>query len=99
MEVGAWHGGSGTYGIRIGAPNRREHFDPAWKKVEIEMDGVSHEFGLTPGFWKDCPEIRDRGEPRLRRWLERHRSVPWPKGNPPRMELVPLGRGRFRLVP
>lgn len=99
MKVTAWHGGTWTYGIRIGKANRKLYFKPVWESVTIEIGGKEHRFALTPGFWRECPEIRDSGEPVLRRWLESHFSVPWPTGNPPHMQLVPAGDRRFRLVP
>ena len=99
MRVSAWHDGGGTYGIRVGRGNRDAFFDPTWSMIEVEMDEDIQCFHLTPGFWNDCPEFRDRGVPLIRDWLRRHRTLPWEKGHPPRAELVPLGGGRFRLVP
>jgi hypothetical protein len=32
------------------------------------------------------------------RGLRRHRMLEWPMGDPPRMELIPLGGNRFRLA-
>ena len=59
---------------------------------------VSSTASLTPGFWRRCPEFRDCGPPVIRDWLQRHRTLDWPRRNPPRFELVPLGGGQFRLV-
>jgi hypothetical protein len=106
MEVSGWFGGrskgsrdpaEGTFGIRVGMANRQRHFDPAWTEIEVEMDGRCEVFCLTPGFWRGCPEFRDRGTPRIREWLQRYRSLTWDRGRPPRMSLIPLGDNRFRL--
>jgi hypothetical protein len=98
MRASAWNDGGSTYGIRVGATNRVRYFDPTWKSIEVELDGRWHRFTLTPGFWKKCPEFRDRGQPIIRAWLERHRSLTWPYRHPPTVELIPLGTGRFRLA-
>ncbi len=98
MEASAWSSGSGTFGIRVGFPNRTLHFDRLWTEIEVEIDGQPHRFALTPGFWNKCPEFRDSGSTAIRDWLRRHHTLDWPTGQPPRFQLVPLGEGRFRLV-
>jgi hypothetical protein len=98
MQASAWNDGASTYGIRVGLPNRDAYFDPTWTEIEVEIDGQSHLFALTPGFWQQCPEFRDRGSPVIREWLRLHYTLDWPSGDPPRFELVPLGGNRFRLV-
>ena len=98
MRASAWNDGKSTYGIRVGKPNRDKYFNSDWETIEVELDGRFHTFNLTPSFWRDCPEFRDRGRPIIREWLRRHHSLRWPRGQPPRFELVPLGGGRFRLL-
>ena len=95
MHVSAWRGGSGTYGLRVGVKNRGAFFNRAWNEIELEIDGEIHRVGITAGFWKDCPEVRD---PVIRTWLREHRTLEWPKGHPPKMELVPRGKNRFELL-
>jgi hypothetical protein len=97
MQATAWSNGGGTYGIRVGFSNRQKFFDRGWTGIEIEIDGEVHQFATQGGFWRQCPEIRDTGEPVIREWLRQHRTLKWRKGDPPRMELVPLGENRFRL--
>ena len=89
MEASAWSSGSGAFGIRVGVPNRDQHFDPSWTEIEVEIDGQPRTFALTPGFWNKCPEFRDSGGTVIR---------DWPTGEPPRFQLLPLGGGRFRLI-
>lgn len=98
MQVKAWCNGGLAYGIRIGIRNRDHHFQRDWCEIEVELDGTSHSFRLTPGFWRSCPEFRDAGAPVIRRWLERRGALTWPSGKPPRFELVSMGLARFRLV-
>jgi hypothetical protein len=98
MEVSAWRNGR-TYGIRVGVSNRQRFFDPLWEWIEVEIDGEPHNFRLTPGFWRRCPEFRDAGATVIQDWLRRNYEIPWPKGRPPRFTLEVAGGQRFRLRP
>jgi hypothetical protein len=99
MQASAWNDGANTYGIRVGIPNRDAYFQRGWSEIEVEMDGRLHRFRLTPGFWHKCPEFRDRGTPVIREWLWRHYTLPWPRGKPHPVQLIPLDGCRFRLLP
>ena len=99
MEVRAWFNGQSTYGIRVGIPNRDRYFDCKWTLIEVEIDGHFHEFALTPGFWKKCPEFRDSGGTVLRDWLQKLDKYCWTACHPPRFQLQPLDGTRFRLSP
>lgn len=47
-------------------------------------------------FWGDtCRELISAD---LGRWLLDRGFAPWPKGNPPKFALEPLGNARFRLL-
>ncbi|HZY90044.1 MAG TPA: hypothetical protein VFE78_34805 [Gemmataceae bacterium] len=98
MQASAWSNGGGTYGIRVGVTNRDEFFDKGWTEIEVEVEGRLYRFPLTDGFWNHCPEIRDSGAPVIREWLRHHQALNWPKGDPPQVELIPLGGHRFRLM-
>lgn len=95
MKVTAWNGGNSTYGIRVGFPNRTQYFEPTWTEIEVEVDGQTHHFSLTPGFWNHCPEFRS---PIIREWLRGQDLLTWPRSQPPVFELHPLGGNRFRLA-
>lgn len=99
MIVKAWHNGSGVYGITIGVPNRNKYFNSTWTEVKVELNGILHTFALTPGFWNDCPEFRDKGKPHIKKWLQEHKTLDWPKNQKPEMELIQIEASRFRLVP
>ena len=87
------------YGLRVGIPNRRQHFsDETWEWVEVEIDGVVRRYRLLGGFWRKCPEIRDDADRTIRGWVMRHHSLTWTPRNPPHVKLTPLGGRRFRLV-
>lgn len=99
MLVTAWNNGGDQYGIRVGKKNRDEYFHRDWQAVEVDVDGETFQFALTSGFWRNCPEFRDRGQPIIRNWLEKHKTLDWPKREPPQAQLTPLGDGKFRLLP
>lgn len=106
MRVTGWRGASvekqyRSYGVRIGIENRRAFFNndsEKWQKLTIENEnGDVIEAELTPGFWRDCPEIR---HPAFRDWFQAQGLIPWKNGSPPAFELSPLGEKdtkRFRL--
>lgn len=100
MVLTAWKGGKFenpaiSYGIRIGAGNRNQHFRSEWEIITIELDGYEVvQAGLTAGFWKKCPEIR---HPAFREFFRKKDVIPWPEGSPPTFELEPIGERCFRL--
>ncbi len=93
MIVKAWKGG--TYGISVGKPNARKYFSKDWDHIKVEIDGKFYRFKLSSTFWTTCPEFRGRPIPS---WLRSQGLIPWPKGNPPEFELIPLENNRFRLI-
>lgn len=97
MIASAWSNGGNTYGIRVGKHQRDAHFDATQPLVTVEVGGYVHEFRLSRSFWKDCPEIRDTGDPVLRRWLEHQGLLGWPPYSPPKVKLRVLSRNHFRL--
>lgn len=98
MKVTTWHG-SGVYGIRIGNANRDLYFNPSWTEIQVEMDGQLQTFGLSKGFWHKCPEFRDRGSSFIKDWLQKHKTLDWPRQQTPKMELIQLSANKFRLIP
>jgi len=99
MLVTAWNNGGDQYGIRVGKVNRGKYFSPSWNAIEVDVEGKLHQFALTSGFWRNCPEFRDSGQPIIKEWLTKHKTLNWPKGKPPQMQLMPLGSDKFRLLP
>ena len=70
------------------------YFQSNWKNIVVKIDNQFHAFRLTSTFWTTCPEIRGKA---IGQWLIKRKLAPWPYGNPPKVELVPLGGNRFRL--
>lgn len=101
MECSAWKNGnisSPTYGIRVGISNRDLYFNVNWNIIEVEIDGINYKFELTPGFWKDCPEFRDKGSIVIQEWLKKNHTLSWPYRQPPHMHLIPVNGNQFRLI-
>jgi hypothetical protein len=94
MRVSAWYNGKSTYGIYVGKWNRDKYFHSDIKEIEVMIDRHFYSFKLTSSFWNNCPEFRDRNEPVIREWLKHHCSLNWRHGQPPKMELVQIGKGR-----
>ena len=84
----------GYFGVRIKERDRERYFDPQWKSVEVELDGDFITVPLSRTFWTTCPELRREIDP----WLKSHAYIPYPKGYPPHLDLIPLGGDRFRLT-
>jgi len=101
MIVSGWSDGSPNnrtgagYGIRMSRRDRDEYFDPEWSSVTIELEGMGEtEANVRPSFWHRCTELR---KAKIGKWLLERGLAPWPRGKPPRVELVPAGERRFRL--
>ena len=97
MKVTAWSDGHSTYGIRVGKKLRDEYFETVWTEIEVEIEGHSHKFKLTRGFWNHCAEFRDSGSTVIRDWMNVKGVLNWQKGHPPRFELTHIDRNRFKL--
>ena len=96
MIVSAWTDGHGTYGLRVLAREVSLWFRPEWERVELELPDRAEAvpITLTESFWHGSPELRS---PQIRDFFVRHGLRKWPRNQPPRFELEPLGGGRFRL--
>jgi|ERR1700677_3888490 hypothetical protein len=80
-------------GLYVGSSNVRRYFSKRVTQIELQLDHLLIECGLSPGFWHDKPEIRD---PRLCVWLEsKQRSG---SGQTP-LAMTPSGHNSFILGP
>jgi hypothetical protein len=59
--------GSGVTGLLVGARNVRRYFPKKVSTIELQLDHLRIQCGLTPEFWRGEPEIHD---PRLCEWLD-----------------------------
>ena len=92
MLVTVWK--NGTYGIRVGKKNARQYFRRNTKSIEVKLDKRFHVFRLTRTFWTTCPEFRGMV---IGRWLKSRGLARWLKGHPPKLELISMGKHRFKL--
>jgi hypothetical protein len=102
MKVTVWKDSASekvgkTYGFRILHADRAAFFALDWIEIDVEIEGQVHRFELEKAFWTTCPEFRDRDGTIIREWLERNRTLTWEPRKPPKVDLLPLGSGRFRL--
>jgi hypothetical protein len=93
MKVTRWPNNGEWWGIRIslakdinGQNDREQYFDHSWASVKIEFDSKIVQPRLTPGFWKNCPELRNK---EIGEWVTKNDGI---------LHLLPLDGNRFRLT-
>jgi len=92
MEVSTWKGG--TYGIQVGKENAQKYFNKSWNNIKVKIENQFYTFDLSKTFWTTCPEFR--GGP-IPSWLKNIGLDKWPKNQPHRLILNPLGGNSFEL--
>lgn len=100
MIVSAWNNGDTVYGISIAVADRNRYFSHEWGNIQISIAGrpeITCE--LTPGFWRNCPEIRNHA---FRDWFEdlghvKNGQKNWESGKPPKFLLTLVGNNRCKL--
>jgi hypothetical protein len=96
MVVKTQSKGRGVTGLHVGASNVRRYFPKQVESIELLLDHLQIECGLTPDFWQDQPEIHD---PRLCAWLESRHLHGKPDRAPIPLAMIPAGKNSFRLQP
>lgn len=96
MLVKSQCSGNRITGIYVGATNVRRYFPRGVAAVDLQLDHLQIQCGLTPGFWRGDPEIRD---PRLSLWLELKQTQGAGRRNPFELAMTPMGENSFRLGP
>jgi hypothetical protein len=80
----------------VGVNNVRRYFPRHISVIELQLDHLQIQCGLSPDFWKGEPEIFD---PRLCAWLEsRHLHTKPNRASVP-LAMIPEGKNSFRLQP
>ena len=75
--------------------DRDMYFQNTWSSVIIELDnGDLLDVRLSASFWRGCIELRNA---KIGKWMLEQGLAPWPKGDPPKLKLEPIGNRRFRL--
>jgi hypothetical protein len=81
-------------GLHIGINNVRRYFPRRIAVIELHLDHLLIQCGLSPDFWHDRPEIHD---PRLCTWLEAKNFRGNSNRTPLPMAMIPTGDNSFRL--
>lgn len=83
-------------GLHVGASNARRYFPKNVSAIELQLDHLRIECGLTPDFWHGQPEIHD---PRLCAWLESKQFHGKSCRAPMPLDMVPSGENSFKIGP
>lgn len=103
MIVTAWNNGShhesdAGYGIKISVNDRDRFFNSRWKIVILELDGYHQPVKVNTNkksFWG--PKCRELISKDIGIWLRQNGLAPWPKGKPPKLEMIHLEANRFQV--
>jgi hypothetical protein len=96
MVVKTQSKGRSLTGLSVGASNVRRYFPRNVAVIELQLDHLQIQCGLSPDFWQDQPEIHD---PRLCAWLESKNFHARPDRTPIPMAMIPAGNNSFKLQP
>lgn len=98
MIVTGWSNGQTGFGFKVTTRDRDQYFEKNWKSVIVHLPtNEIVEVNIDkPSFWNGCRELISG---RFGRWLHDNQYAPWPKGKPPKFELVPVSERAFQLKP
>jgi hypothetical protein len=96
MVVQTQYDGFRVSGLYVGANNVKRYFSKRIQEVELQLDHLQIQCGLTARFWDGQPEIHD---PRLCDWLESKHFHEKPCRTPIPLALIPSGRNSFKVAP
>ena len=82
-------------GLYVGVNNVRRYFPKNIETIDLELDHLRIQCGLTPHFWKGEPEIHDQ---RLSAWLELKQFQGKLHGSS-MLAMIPSGNNSFILGP
>ena len=96
MVVRTYRKGHRMRGVEVGTVNVSRYFPREAAEIELLLDHLRIQCGLSPSFWQGDTEIRD---PRLSAWLESKNFNNRPGDAPVPLALIPSGKNCFRLQP
>ena len=96
MVVKTQSKGRSLTGLNVGVSNVRRYFPKNVAVIELQLDHLQIQCGLSPDFWQDQPEIHDA---RLCAWLESKNFHARPDRFPISMAMIPAGNNSFKLQP
>jgi len=88
--------GSEVTGLLVGARNVRRYFPKGVSVIELQLDHLQIQCGLSPEFWRGQPEIHDV---RLCEWLDFKVTHHMGERKEVRLAMTPAGKNVFRLRP
>lgn len=88
--------GGEVTGLHIGARNVRRYFPKGTRVIELQLDHLQIQCGLSPEFWNGRPEIHD---PRLCEWLDFKVARHTGEHKQVKLAMTPAGGSVFRLRP
>ena len=86
--------GGEVTGLRVGVRNVRRYFPRGVRVIELQLDHVQIQCGLSPEFWDGRPEIHD---PRLCEWLDFKIIHRLEERKEVTLAMTPAGKNTFRL--
>lgn len=86
--------GGEVSGLHVGARNVRRYFPKRIRVIEIELDGLHIQCGLSPEFWNGHPDIHD---PRLCEWLDFKVVRRMGERKQIRLAMTPAGKSVYKL--
>lgn len=81
-------------GLHVGARNVRRYFPKGVRVIELQLDHLEIQCGLSPEFWHGQPDIHD---PRLCEWLDFKIVHRLGERREVRLAMMPAGKNTFRL--
>jgi len=80
----------------VGAYNARRYFPKHVAAIELQLDHLRIQCGLSPEFWRGQPEIHDR---RLCAWLELKQFHGKSCRSSMPLAMIPSGENSYKLGP
>jgi hypothetical protein len=96
MVVKSQCNGHRVTGLYVGVNNVKRYFPRNIAAIDLQLDHLRIQCGLTPHFWKGQPEIHD---PRLCDWLESKQFQGKGCRNSMPLAMIPSGENSFILGP
>jgi hypothetical protein len=96
MVVKTQCNGHEVVGLVVGAYNARRYFPKDTSAIELELDHLRIECGLSPEFWNGQGEIHDR---RLCAWLQLKQNSAKCSRTPLPLDMIPSGQNSFKIGP
>jgi hypothetical protein len=96
----AWCNGSTGFGLKLAEADRNRFLKREWKTIELFLpdDETPAVVNIAkPSMWDgSCRELIHS---KIGHWFKAAGLYPWPKGEPPKVRIMPIGERAFRVIP